>query len=839
MTTLPADLLLRAATGAGPRPASGLDVRCAHCALPVPQAFIREGRERQFCCAACETARGAIEACGLDRYYEYVGRDPAAAGAPARSSGASYEEFDDPAFLATYAQGLAGGASSIRLVVEGLHCAACVWLLERVPQVVKSAVQTRVDYARGLLTITWRPEAGPLSEIARFVDRLGYRLFPVRERAAQEARLREDRAMIVRIAVAGALMGNTMLIAFGLYGGSFTGMEERYTLLFRAVSAVMGLVSLAWPGAVFFRGAAASLRVRSLHMDVPIALALAVGMIHGLVNTARGTGEVYFDTLTTLVFLLLIGRWVQHRQQRRAADAVELLYALSPSAATLVEESGTRRVSAESLASGQIVEVGVGESVPVDGSVVAGQSMLDLSLMTGESRPVDAGVGDAVVAGSVNLGAPLRVRVEAAGRATRLGRLMALVEESSRDKAPIVRLADRVSAWFVAAVVALAGVTFAAWWTVDAAAAVEHTVSLLIITCPCALGLATPLAVVVSIGRAARRGILVRGGAALEALAGRGTVIFDKTGTLTTGRMRVVSYDGPEELKGLIASAERGSTHPAARAIREAFAGSDGDVEPRAEVEHALGGGVRATVGGRELTIGSARFVRGAIGDGPLPGRVEAALARAAEAGCSPVVVACDGVACGVIALGDSVRPEAARCVRALRDWGWNAVVLSGDDPRIARGVARALGIAEESVIGGASPEDKVAFVKAWAGEGPTIMVGDGVNDAAALSAATVGVAVEGGTEAALTASDVSLARAGLSPLVELMDGARRTTAVIRRNLAVSLAYNVLFGGLAVAGLVSPLVAAVLMPLSGISVVVLSHRTGAFAAPGASQGAGS
>lgn len=801
--------------------AARTDAPCTHCALPVPSGLLRAGSEHQFCCHACDTAYHAICGSGLAQYYEY--RRAESTSAAARSTGGKYEEYDDPTFVDQYCITRQGGTRSTTLVLEGLHCAACIWLLERVPAVVPGVVDARVDFGRSHITIVHDPRVAPLSAIARFMDRLGYPSHPLREQAARQAQLNQSRAALIRIAIAGALFGNTMVIAFALYGAEADGMEPGMLLFLRSVSAALAAGSVLGPGWVFFRGALASLRVRALHMDVPIALALCVGLVHGVLNTIRGSGEVYFDTLCTLVFLLLIGRWIQQRQQRRAADAIEMLFSLSALTANLVERDTTRAVPVEALKRGDLVEVRAGESVPVDGFVISGISAVNAAFLTGESTPTEVGPGDRVAAGFVNLSAPIRVETTATGRETRIGQLMSLVAEEARRKAPIVRLADRIAARFVAVVLALASLTFALWMRQGVGAAVENTVALLIITCPCALGLATPLAIIASLGRAARAGVLIKGGDALEALAGRGTIVLDKTGTLTTGRWRVVEYQGPDRLKPMIAAAERHCAHPAARALAAAF-DSEHARSLSATISNFVGGGIVAEVGDSILTIGSPRFVREYLPAMSIPEHLADAIDAATDRGMSVVLIAENGAVAAFAALGDEVRAETRDCLYRLRALGWNTVLLSGDHTRIASTIGQQLGFDESQIHGDASPQTKAEVVRQLTTEGATVMVGDGVNDAAALATATVGVAVQGGAEAAMTTADVYLSSPGLDGLVALVERARRTTGAIRRNLAVSLLYNLVFGSLAIAGMVNPLVAAVLMPLSSLTVIVLSFQ---------------
>jgi Cu2+-exporting ATPase len=577
---------------------------------------------------------------------------------------------------------------------------------------------------------------------------------------------------------------------------------------------------------VFVAGAWAALRRGALSMDLPVSLGLLAGFGHGAANTALGRGDVYFDSVTALIFLLLVGRYVKVRQQRAAADATELLAALQPATARLVDGDLVREVPLERLAAGDLVEVRAGDVVPADGVVADGRSNLDVSLLTGESRPAGAGPGDRVHAGTVNLTARLRVRAVATGEATRVGRLMRLVDEHASRRAPIVALADRIAGHFVAAVLALAGVTLWWWWATDPGAAVDHAVALLIVTCPCALGLATPLAVSAAIGQAARAGILIKGADALEALGRPGRLWLDKTGTLTRGAPELLAWDGDPGLAALVAAVEAHSAHPLARAFARA-------VPPPArvavEIAETLGGGVEARADGRRVVVGSPAFAaaRGVPGGPDLRARVAALVAR----GLTPVVAHAEGGTPAVAGFGDPLRDDAAPALARIRARGFAVGILSGDDPRVVAAVGRELGLDPAACHGGVAPEAKLAAVTADRARGRVVMAGDGVNDAAALAAATVGIAVHGGAEAALHAAPVYVARPGVARIADALDGAHRTLRVIRRNLAASLAYNALGVALAMAGLLSPLAAAVLMPVSSLTVIASSYRARTFRAP--------
>jgi len=815
----------------GVRAEAALDapVACAHCSLRVPAGLIEPGADKQFCCAGCRSVYEIIHSSGLERFYHLreATADPARV-APARAGEGSYEAFDDEVFLELHARDAGGGLKRVELYLEGVHCAACVWLIERLGRVAPGVVDVRLDLGRALVSVTWDPGQGRFSEAALALARLGYPPHPARDADARAPRRQEDRRWMIRLGVAGACAGNVMLISFALYGGMFEAMDAAHETLFRWSSAGLAAISLAWPGRVFFRGAIASLRTGAAHLDAPIALALGVGAISGLVNTIRGAGEIYFDSLTALVFLLLIGRWLQQRQQRRAADSVGLLHALTPASARLIEGEGdaerVRDVPIDALRAGSIVEVDAGDSIPADGVIVRGSTTLDRSLLTGESRPGAAGEGDWVEAGVVNIASVVRVRVEAAGEETRVAGLMRLVEESARRRAPIVRATDRIAGWFVIVVSALGAATLGIWSVIEPSRAVGHAVALLIVSCPCALGLATPLTVAVAIGRAARRGLLIKGGDALERLTRPGLILLDKTGTITEGRPRVVEWIGDESAIPAAGAIESGVRHPVAQAIT-AHAGERAS-RAGASVEQTLGGGVAGEAGGRRLLIGSGPFVRAAgVETDAWAERVERDLATR---GLTPVLIAESGRMIALAGVGDPVRDDARASIEALRDEGWEVGVLSGDDPEVVRRVGREIGIDERACRGGVSPEGKAGSVEEAAARGPVVMVGDGVNDAPALALATVGVSVHGGAEASLAAADVAVRRPGLAPVVELARGSRRTLRAVRRALLFSLGYNGLGATLAMSGLINPLLAAVLMPVSSITVITLACRARTF-----------
>lgn len=783
---------------------------CAHCGLDATPGEARVVDGALYCCAGCETAASIIKQSGLTGFYSLPERRPSRVEA----SGRSYAEFDHEAFQAAHVRVAADGLAETSLYLEGVHCASCVWLVERVPMIVPGAVRAELDVTRGVARLAWDPSQTALSALARALAQLGYPPHAFRGQRADDARRAEERAMLTRIGVAGAIAGNVMTIALALYSGFFSGMEREFETYFRWLSFVLVTPALLWPGRIFFTSAWQAVRNGGLHMDVPIALALAVGYLQGAFNTWRNAGPIYFDAVGTLIFLLLVGRYLQHRAQRSAADSAALLGALSPATARVVEGGNVREVPTEAVLPGMLLDVRAGDTLAADGTVERGSSSLDLALLTGESRPVSIAEGERVFAGTVNLSAPLRVRVEEAGAMSRLGRLLRDVEDGARQRPPVVLFADRMSGWFIAIVLALAVTTAALWWGRDHFTALDNAIALLVVTCPCALAMATPLSFTVAIGRAAQRGILIKGAHALETLTGKGTLFLDKTGTLTEGRMVLESFDGDAAVKPLVLALEQHSRHP----VAVAFATAWQEIKaPEANVvRETLGGGLSGVVHGHDVVVGRPEWVRGQVSRESPAVREAASL----EARLTPVLIAVDGEIVARVGFGDPLRAEARDAVKELQRRGWRVRLLSGDAPEVVRSVAESLGIPATDAEGGASPERKREAVEAERAQRTVVMVGDGVNDAAAISAATVGIAVRGGAEASMAAADVYLARGGVGSLRELVDGALRTTNIIHRNMLIALGYNLIGVTLAMMGAIDPLFAAILMPLSSVTVVV-------------------
>lgn len=818
-------------------------VDCSHCGLPVPAGLVvpgkagQTGEPEQFCCGGCRIVYQTLRSSGLgDDYYALRSRfESSTAAEPGRATGRVYATFDREAFQDEYVTRLTGTDGSadlaeVDLLLEGVRCAACVWLLERLPKVLDGVVAVRLRMRDARVTITYIPSRVALSRIARELDALGYPAHPPGSDEQQQLARRTERGHLIRMGVAAVCAGNAMLVAFALYAGRADGMEESHAAFFRWIGLSLGWLSILWPGRTFLRGAWAAIRTGTGHLDLPIAIALVSGALAGTWNTVTGHGEAYFDSLTVLVFLLLVGRYIQARQQRWASDAVDLTRALTSASCRIVREANTPRESIEEitqgeLAVGDIVEVRPGEPFPADGTLVSGQTRMDTALLTGESDAIAVGPGDEVHAGCQNVASVVRMRTVEVGAKSRVGRLMGLVEEGLAHKPPIERLTDRIAGVFVVVVCGLGLANFAIWIVrADLSTAIDNTVALLIVACPCALGLATPLTLAVAVGRAARSGILVKDAAVFERLVKRGRLLLDKTGTLTHGEPRLVSWVGDESLRADVAAVEARSNHPIARALVRDLE-NDAVAGVRAhDVVEKLDGGLVGTVGARRVRVGSIEHLAGH--GHALPSSLAEEARAMEDRGESVIGVACEtaGAAAGVVALAslaDSPRADAAPVIRELIARGWQPEILSGDVDGAVQRVAAAVGI--EAAWGRVEPEAKLARVRALQAAGDVVwMVGDGVNDAAALAAADVGVAVHGGAETSLAAADVYTSRPGLQPLQDLDALSTRTMRTIHQNLALSFTYNAVGITLAMLGLMDPLVAAILMPVSSASVLALA-----------------
>ena len=782
-----------------------------------------------MCCGGCQAVAQAIVDNGLVDYYRT--RD-ALPDAPREAMPAIVEGlqlYDHADFQKSFVRVLSDDAGQSEreasLILEGITCSACIWLNEQHLSRLAGVTAVEINYATRRARVRWDERRVRLSGILAAIAAIGYRAYPYDPAKSEEIARQERRRALWRVFVAGFGMMQVMMYAVPVYLAGEGEMTPAVEQLMRWASLMLTLPVILYSAAPFFGNAWRDLRLRRVGMDVPVALGIGAAFLASVWATLTASGEVYFDSVTMFVFFLLSGRFLEMTARQRAVSTTEALARLMPAVATRLPDYPRQRdqeqVLVANLQPGEVVLVRAGETIPADGKVLEGESSANESLLTGESAPVDKRPGSAVTGGALNVESPLLVEVTRVGEATRLSAIVRLMERAAAEKPRIVELADRIASHFIIALLFLAAAVALTWWFIDPRQALWITVSVLVVTCPCALSLATPVALTVASGAMARAGLLVTRSHAVETLARASHFVFDKTGTLTTGEMRLLEVLPLAEVAAdacltLAAALEQASEHPLGRALREAAAG-----RPLPAVEapgNEPGCGVTALLGGRRLRLGRPGYVH-ALHGRPLPASAEAVLAS----GDTVVALGDEAGWMALFRLGDEVRPEAAALLADLRAAGRRVVLLTGDCAPVARRVAQ--GLAIDEVVADASPQAKHDHVRHLQAAGAVVaMVGDGVNDAPVLAQAQVSVAMGGGSELARTQADLVLLSENLEHLRRGVRVSRRALRVIRQNLWWSFAYNFVVLPLAMTGFITPWMAGIGMSGSSLLVVANSLR---------------
>jgi Cu2+-exporting ATPase len=796
---------------------------CFHCGLPIADGAhfhsLVEQRERQFCCFGCQSVCTAIFESGLQGYYQRTPEGVLLAPPPELPKDIEIYDFDEVQQEFTTCS---GDVRDIHLLVEGIHCAACVWLIERGLKRAPGVQKVEVNLAGKRLHLRWDNSQSKLSDLIRALARIGYSAVPYDPESAEGAIKKTNRAMLFRLFFAGFAAMNMMWIAIALYSGA---NQDEFRSFFHWMGLLLATPTLLYSGYPFFRGALGGIRAGHLTMDMPIALGLSVTYAYSVYVTLTNNqhGEVYFDTVTNLTFVILIGRYLEGMFRHQAVSATKRLMELQPRVALVMQEGIEKMTPIRGVKPGDQVLIKPGYTVPVDGVVIEGHSAVDESMLSGESLPVTKRIGANVSAGTLNTSGALLVEVRTQLQDTTLSKIIKLVEEAQSSKAPIQRLADSIVPWFVLVTMLCATATFFIWNSQDFEIALMAATSVLIITCPCALGMATPMSIAVASGLGAKYGILVKNGLVLETLSKVDHFVFDKTGTLTQGVMSVAQVQfaqgvNGEEVMRCAAAVERYSEHAVARAItRHAEEQHYAYRENEVEGFHATSGlGVTAQVSGQYLFLGSANWLlqNGVVLDAGLQEQVTDMEAEAM----SCVYVAISGRHVAVIALADKLRNDARQMVDELRASGIRMTLLSGDRRPVAEAIARQLGGME--VIAEVLPQDKDRVIQQLQQAGAVVaMVGDGVNDAPALIRADVGIALGSGTDVSVESADIVLMHNELNKVLQATRLSRRTLLTIKQNIGLSFVYNLIMVPLAMMAKVSPLVAAITMPISSLIVI--------------------
>ena len=801
---------------------------CYHCGLSIPPAaefpVEIDGQRREMCCTGCQAVAQAIVANGLEDYYRHRDAMPES---PREALPLALQElglFDHPEVQKNFVRPVGEHEREAALILEGITCAACVWLNES--HIAKQPGVTAVDinYATRRARVRWDERRIKLSQILEAVAAIGYRAHPYDTAKSEQLAQKERKSALWRLFVAGFGMMQVMMYAVPVYLADDGTMTADIEQLMRWASLALTLPVIFYSAMPFFTAAWRDLKLRRVGMDVPVALGVGSAFAASCWATLVASGEVYFDSVTMFVFFLLSGRYLEMMARQKATRGVEAISKALPAFAerfSAYPADTVERVAVADLSVGDIVRVKPGETMPADGVVIDGASSTDESLLTGESRPVAKRVGDTVTGGSTNVGSPLVVRIDHVGEETRVASIRRLMERAASEKPQVVVMADRIAARFVGALIVLAVITGAVWLRIDPDRALWVFVAVLVVSCPCALSLATPAVLTVATGALARRGLLVTRGHAIETLARATDFVFDKTGTLTEGRpvLLEVLATGPlpaSQALALAAALEAGSEHPIGRALRDAA--TDAQLPSVSDVLARTGKGIEASVGGRKVRIGTPDFVEELHGE-PLP-----AQADSWSVGGDTVIALADDtgwIAC--FRMVDALRAGTTDALSVLAGHGLKLTVLSGDTPATVARTASALGVADG--VGGMAPEGKHDHIHRMQAAGAVVaMVGDGVNDAPVLAQAHVSVAMGGGTDLARSQADVVLLNDDLRQLAGGVLLARRTLAIIRQNLVWAFAYNFLAIPLAMAGLITPWMAGIGMSASSLLVVLNALR---------------
>jgi len=795
---------------------------CFHCGLPVPESghwSVRvDAIEQPMCCPGCQAVAQAIVDSGLTTYYSSRQQLPEGVAAPLPEALSLYDSSE----LAAQFTNDAGDAQAM-LSIEGIRCSACVWLIEKRLSQVPGLKSANLNVATEKLQVTWDAALSKPSDIIRAVREVGYVAYPFDPIQHGDLLRKNARTMFKRLFVAGLSMMQVMMYAVPVYWADAGSIDSDLEQLMRWASLLLTLPAVMYSAQPFFRGAWTDIKVRTPGMDVPVALGISAAFIGSAWSTINGGGDVYFDSITMFIFLLLASRYVELVARRRAAASLEKLqYALPESAHLMLGYPASRNttiVAASTLRSGDIILSKPGEAIPVDSLIIDGETTIDLSLLTGESHPQPRRLGESVASGAVNISQPVTLRVEKVARDSTLAALIRLIESAGQGKPTLAQWADRVAAWFVGALLVFALVVLAFWSWHDATRAWPIAIAVLVVSCPCALSLATPSALAAVTDRLLRQGVLVIQPHVIETLYRATHVVLDKTGTLTEGRPQLrqtvtLGEASREQVLHIAAALESGSAHPLSRALVEAAeqrSARNVDVEA---ITHYVGQGLEGMIAGELYRIGSHAFVSALSGVG---------VAANEPNDMTCIYLGKASVWLARFDVSDALKPDAQAVITYFQSLGKQVILLSGDAPGIVRRMADTLGI--DDAHGGMLPQQKLEFVQQLQSQGArVVMVGDGMNDAAVLRAADVSFAMGSGAALAQSHADAVLLSAKLSSLIDAAEAAAACMKVIRQNLVWATLYNLVAIPAAAFGLLAPWMAGLGMSVSSAVVVINALR---------------
>ncbi len=823
--------------------------QCDHCHLPLPDdeeiSSTIEGKQMHFCCHGCQMVCETIYGSGMGGFYQRTPEGETLQPPPDIDSQLEVYDLDD--VQREFVPDL-GELREIHLLIEGIHCAACVWLIEHRLASESAVLKANVNLSVKKLHLKWDNREIKLSQIMHALGQIGYAAVPYDPEAAEGQIKKQNRHLLFRLSFAGFAAMNLMWISIALYAGADEG---KFKELFYWLGLGLATPTLLYSGYPFFRGAMTGLMNRHLTMDLPIAIGASITYLYSCYVVISGSdiAHVYFDTVVNFLFVILTGRYLEAMSKRLAVQSSQRLLDLQPKIAHRIERDEIKIVPVSVLKENDLIQVKAGERIPADGLILKGESIIDESMLTGEFVPVAKFMGDKVSAGTTNKNGVLTLQVSGTLKDTALGKIIHLVDEAQSTKAPIQCTADKIIPWFVSITLLLATISFLFWYSTDIEIALMAAVSVLIITCPCAFGLATPMAIAVATGVGARMGILVKHGAVLEILSSVRHFVFDKTGTLTQGKM-LVSTILTSDLKqktiktiipndnfieqlnaqqknslNLSACLESYSEHTIAKAIVN-FS-QQYEFYKKVEFEKikvVSGSGIQGEYQGQIMAIGSLNWIKALANEKDhsslslLFSTMEQSVMEYHRLGSTVVYAWLENESLSAFVIEDKLRPNAKEIVQEMHQKNFKLTLLSGDKQEVADYMAKQLAI--EEVIAEVMPDEKDQVIQQKQQYGDLIaMVGDGINDAPALVRADIGIAMGSGTDVSIDSADVILVNGELEKIPLAAELSRVTLKTIKQNIALSIVYNIIMVPLAMAAMITPLVAAISMPLSSLLVI--------------------
>ncbi len=803
---------------------------CFHCGLPVDNdlnIFVEyKGENKPMCCYGCQAVSQAIIDSGMDEFYTYRTSNPEKPEEIVPEFLQQLKAYDSTSVQKKFVSSTGDeNILEVSLILEGITCAACVWLNERHLNSLDGVISANINYSNHRARVTWDNNRIQLSEILESISRIGYLAHPYDPDQHQRILEKERKQQIRRLGLSGLLGMQIMIFAVAMYTGDWWGIEEGFKQSFRWISLVLTVPILLFASSVFFKSAYRDLSNRRVGMDVPVSLGIAIAFSASLLNTIHGSGEVYFDSVAMFTFFLLSARYFELGTRKQTSEATEALLNLKPVIATRLSnysDTGSSSIDdQENIAVSELelkdyLLVRPGEVVPADGTIIDGSSGINESLITGESLPVTKSIGDAVIGGSTNTENPLIIQVSKLGEDSVLSSIQRLIDEAQHTKPAIAKLADRIASWFVSILLSIAAMVAFYWYNVDPSQWLEITIATLVVSCPCALSLATPTAITAASGQLAKIGLLPKRAHALETLAHATDFVFDKTGTLTEGRIKLEAIilktsDLDEDTALTIAaSLEMSSEHPIAKAI---LAARKAELKTVKDLEHTTGRGIQGTIDGIRWFIGNDDFISQHT-NSPLDDTADTA---------SKIYLATEQQCIAIFILSDSIRREAKPLIEQLHSQHKKTYLMSGDRIENARSISDRLGI--QHCQANLKPEDKLKQVKTLQQQGAiVVMTGDGVNDAPVLAGADLSIAMGKGTQLAAATADMILISNNIEHIYHGYQIAIKTLSIIKQNLGWALLYNVIAIPAAAMGYVEPWLAAIGMSVSSLVVVLNALR---------------